>query len=608
MKTVSHQPSFQRVLIAAIAIFVVALGVRLLSWHDTRREVRRVQTVVAADYQHAAKLLGEGGVRGFFSKTGPLADPNLLGHPPGYPVLIALVWSVSAESDISIQIVQIVFDALAAVLIFLIAVELFPVAVGIIAGLLVALAPQFSWNSVLLLPDTLAVFPLILAVYFLARAVKNPRLVTVIMAGACVGASCWLRANALLMAPFLAITVLLLFDQKWRLRFAAIFLAAAIVVIAPLTIRNWIVFHHFIPVSLGAGQTMLEGIADYDPERRFGIPNTDMGIMKMEAEEHNRPDYYSTLFVPDGITRDRQRVAKAFAVIRQNPGWYFGVMIQRAGSMLRLERARRISLEPPVKHYAELNESQRVWQAAPNDLNTAMTERSPDAQFEVSSDGQRLQINTDAGKFVPVLSDTPITIRKNHEYVLRMPAVVTEGRLIVSVVGEQSNKEYASGIVEKLEVKNGLPPPAQTIELPFVSGKDEPVRVAIHNAAADSESSAATLGTVEMFHLGPASYTWTRYLRLVITGLQRLFITAVMLPLALAGVFILIWRRAFKTLLLLSSVPVYYLCFQSLLHTEYRYVLAIHYFLFIIVAVTLYEVSRLIVNLVSLHSNKPVAN
>src|SRR5687768_8632928 len=115
-----------------------------------------------------------------------------------------------------------------------------------------------------------------------------------------------------------------------------------------MTIRNWLVFNHFIPVSLGAGQTMLEGISDYDPARRFGIPDTDMGIMKMEAEQYNRPDYYSTLFAPDGIKRERMRLTRGFGIIRDNPVWFASVMVRRAGSMLRLERARVVSYSPPV--------------------------------------------------------------------------------------------------------------------------------------------------------------------------------------------------------------------------------------------------------------------
>jgi 4-amino-4-deoxy-L-arabinose transferase-like glycosyltransferase len=591
--TLAERAQLRRIIIASIAVFVVAFGVRLLAWHDTRREVEKVQTVVAANYQHAGRLFREEGVRGFFSTSGRLADPNMLGHPPGYPILIAVVWSVAGESNASIQLFQIACDAFAAVLIFLIAVELFPFAVGAIAGLLVGLAPQFTWNSVLLLPDTLAVLPLLMAAYFLTRAVKKPRLLTIVVAGACVGLSCWLRANALFMAPFLGVVILFLFERKRRFQFAGLFLAAALLIIAPLTIRNWIVFHHFIPVSLGAGQTMLEGISDYDPQRRFGIPNTDMGIMKMEAEQHNRPDYYSSLFAPDGIKRERMRLARAFEVVRENPLWFAGVMVRRAASMLRLERARRISPEPAVSHYAELSDVQRIWIAAAGELTS---ERFPVAELEDAGDGQILRTTSATPKHAMLVRSSVVPVRKSHEYVFRVPATVSEGRVSINVAGAESNKLYGSVIVEKAEVKEGQAQPTQIVELPFMSSGDEAIRVVIHNAAAESEHSVVSLGAAEIFELGPASFVWTRYPRLLINGLQRLFITAVMLPLALLGILILIRRRQLKTLLLLLSVPAYYFCFQSMLHTEYRYVLAVHYFLFILVGLSIYEISQMTLN------------
>ncbi len=134
------------------------------------------------------------------------------------------------------------------------------------------------------------------------------------------------------------------------MRYALALLGGAVLIIAPLTIRNSIVYDHFIPVSLGAGQTLLEGISDYDEEKSLGIPNTDMGLMKWEAEFYNRPDYYGTLFNPDGVKRERLRLRQGFGVIRSHPFWFFGVMARRAGSMLRLERVRLISADPPVTH------------------------------------------------------------------------------------------------------------------------------------------------------------------------------------------------------------------------------------------------------------------
>src|SRR5438128_11339900 len=88
----------RRTLIAsALLIFLVALGVRLLSWHDTRLEVGKVQTGVTADYKRVAELLRAGGVASFLSSSSPLSDLNTLGHPPGYSILLALIYSLFGE-------------------------------------------------------------------------------------------------------------------------------------------------------------------------------------------------------------------------------------------------------------------------------------------------------------------------------------------------------------------------------------------------------------------------------------------------------------------------------------------------------------------------------
>src|ERR671917_2155718 len=77
--------------VAASLVFVVAFGVRWLALQDARLEYGKVQWAVTAGYKRVARLLSEGGVASFFSPSSPLASPDALGHPPGYPVLLALV-------------------------------------------------------------------------------------------------------------------------------------------------------------------------------------------------------------------------------------------------------------------------------------------------------------------------------------------------------------------------------------------------------------------------------------------------------------------------------------------------------------------------------------
>ena len=438
---VPQQPELTRLavrrkLLILCLIFFTALGVRLLNWHGSRNEVSAVQTSVALNYKHQARLIRANGLASLYDASSSTSNPELLGHPLGYPILLSFIYRIAPESDTATQLSQLTLDSLAAVIICLIAFELFPTAVGIIAGILAALAPQFSWNSILLLPDSLAALPILLAVLLIARARQQrnrSRLLSILAAGALVGVSCWLRANALLLAPFMALLIPTIYKPEERLRLALVLVGSACLVIAPLTIRNAAVFGEFIPVSLGAGQTLLEGIADYTTDESLA-PKTDMKLIRGEAETFQRPDYVNSLFFPDGPARDRARLARGFAVIRAHPFWFVSVMIRRAASMLRLERT--------------------------------------------------------------------------------------------------------------------------------------PLRLASTDSA-----------------------TWQHLFQWPLRAIQKLFITAIFLPLVLIGAGLLIFKRQRQRLAILLVVPCYYFCTQSALHTEYRYVLVIHYFLFVLAAVGVYTIT-----------------
>jgi hypothetical protein len=574
-------------LVACLIVFLTAFGVRLLSWQDTRLGVSKVQTAVVEDYKRVARLLLAGGPLSFFDSSSPLADPNNLGHPPGYSILLALVYSVTGESDAAVQLLQACADALAAVLILLIVAELFPLGAGVVAGLLAAFSPQFAWNSVLLLPDSLAVLPLLLAVYLMARAFKRPSLVLMLAAGACVGLSCWLRANALLLAPFLACAALIIFGRARGVRYSATLLAGAVLVIAPLTIRNAVVFHHFIPLSLGAGQTFLEGIADYDREGRFGVPATDLGIMKWEAQNFNRPDYYGMLFQPDGVWREHMRLKRGLAIVASHPVWFLGVMTRRATSMLRLERSRLISTEPPVSHPLNLiNETEPVWANSPAGLKSDGS-AAAQTQIRLAPDSRTLELTGDDSKYSEQFVSAPVEIEPDRDYVLTLPVKILRGRMSVSVKG--AGEAYASEIVETEEMKTAEEQPERLIHLPFVSRERGPLNLVISNAASREPRPAVRIGPAKLYDLGTAYGTWTRAPRAPVRLLQKLYITAVSLPLAVLGFMQLVRARAFRPLIILLAVPAYYLSVQSATHTEYRYVLVIHYFLFALAALFIYR-------------------
>src|SRR2546423_1071109 len=94
----------------------VTKSTQLPSRSDGSAEATLVQTAVTNNYKHQASLLRQNGAAFFFDPSSPTNDPDLLGHPPGYPFLLALLYDSFGESDAAAQIFQIVCDSLAAAL------------------------------------------------------------------------------------------------------------------------------------------------------------------------------------------------------------------------------------------------------------------------------------------------------------------------------------------------------------------------------------------------------------------------------------------------------------------------------------------------------------
>jgi hypothetical protein len=578
-----------------LVIFLVAIGVRLFHWQDNRPIFPKLFAGMVVNYKAYARPLTEGDIATFVTGPAPPGDANILTYPPGYPLILGVVFNLFGESDAAMRLFQIICDAGAAVLLFLIAAELLPLRAAVIAGALSALSPQLAYYSTILIPDSLATLPILLAIYLIIRAKKSNSFPAIVAAGVFVGVSCWLRSNALLLAPFLAVVVFAITQRGRRLRYALTLVATTILVIAPITIRNLVVFHHFIPLSLGVGQMLSFGITDFDKDRRYGLPGTDIETTASEAAQYNRPEYAESLFGSNGVERDKQRTARALAVVRAHPVWFAGVVLRRAGSMLRLERVHHIATTPGVMSRLEVAEdTQPVWSRAAAEL-VRPTAAGPNAQMQVkaslSTDGQAVIVESDARDLRNQIVSLPIAVEKNTDYLLRVPILVEHGSVVIEITNSDQTQHYGSTPV--LNPLERIKPTDQSLDvhqMAFVSKDTDQISLFLDNADRRGGKTAVRLGKLELFRLRPASLLWTRYIRVLIHGAQRFFITAWILPLALCGIALLLLAGRGRDILILLAVPAYYLCCQSFLHTEYRYVLAAQPFLYAMAGVTLYFV------------------
>ena len=640
----SPRPTYRRLVITSAAIFLLAVGVCLLHWRDSHEEIVGGKASLSGVFERyrkeARRIVEEGGV--LFPRE--LPDPGnarMLAHPPGYSILLAALYKLNDNIANSIWFVQIVGAGAAAVLVFIIATELLGWGAGLISAMLVALSPHLAYYSLMLTPDSLAVLPILGAIYLVIRALKRPTIISMVLAGSLIGLSCWLTANAMLLAPFLCVVLFFIFESSRRMILAAAVVGSMILVIAPLTIRNAIVFHRFVPLSIQSGLSLVEGIGDYDKEGRLGMPRSDREARQKDAEWNGDADYSPSLWYPDGIDRDHIRLSRGLTVIRSNPGWFMLVCLNRAAFMLSYNdsHAREFPFNtaqaPPVLaestygHPLKIeNDSQAAWAThpavlvlngtiisraravtedrepvksiSPAELSSGGDVLSQQTTISLREDGQTFELTGDNSAYGDQFASEPIRVKENTDYVLVLPVNVLRGDMALKVAGADRRialaifalavaaKETESSTSEDAAVDLSVEPRMTVLQMPFASGGRTEVRLVISNNGKKPPAAAVELGQAQIFETGPTPYVWTHYLRLIVRSLQRKYTTGLLLTLILTGTALLLLARRGRTVAIILAVPAYYLLVQSPLHTEYRYTLAIHYFIFMMAAAGIY--------------------
>jgi len=119
--------------------------------------------------------------------------------------------------------------------------------------------------------------------------------------------------------------------RRWAT--AAAVAAGALAAIAPITIRNYVVYRAFVPVSINLGVVLWEGIGEASGNA-WGTRTDDIDVAAQEAETYGDPRYGEWWASPDGIRRDRDRVRRSLAVIADHPAWFAGAALRRAVQMI----------------------------------------------------------------------------------------------------------------------------------------------------------------------------------------------------------------------------------------------------------------------------------
>jgi hypothetical protein len=328
----------------AVTIFAVSFFTRSLQAVDLAPVMytgeQPFSGLTALYDRRAASIVEGGGLLGPYGIKPSRTE--WLAQAPGYSIFLSAIYRLAGRDFFKVQLAQNIVNSLSPVLIFLIAGLLISWRVGAASGLIAALSHHLSHISNYILPDPLGPLPVLAAVYLLAlarrRGSRRERgdYLLYAAAGVLLGLSAWLRSQTMLLAIFFLPWLLLISaSRRADIKRVAVMIAASILAIAPITIKNYDVYGEFVPINIGAGQVLWMGIGETSRGQEFGAVATDDAVAAQDAVIYNNPRYGGSWSTPDGISRDRDKIKKSLRVIVSHPFWYAGVMLERARDMMK---------------------------------------------------------------------------------------------------------------------------------------------------------------------------------------------------------------------------------------------------------------------------------
>lgn len=246
------------------------------------------------------------------------------GESIGSSAVLAGLWEITGgERYLPLQILQALIDALAALLVYRIAMRLFNVTrIALIAAALYALYPPIAWLTIAPYNDIWAVdFTIAIVASYLEALDSEQRWRWLIACGLIAGIGSYFRPNVLLVAPLLAIATIA--ATGWREAFrrgSAVTLIAALLMV-PWMVRNYDDFHAFIPGTSALWENMWNGLGELP--NSFGASNGTHGVY--EEVRRVRPD-----LVPESPAWDEYVKGWVVKAIEQHPLFYLKGIVHRS--------------------------------------------------------------------------------------------------------------------------------------------------------------------------------------------------------------------------------------------------------------------------------------
>ena len=244
-----------------IGIFILAFAIRFIYLLEMRSSPLFDTPTMDAEYhdQWALSILkGEDLTGGVFFRA------------PIYPYFLAAVYKLFGHNYFTIRLIQFIIGSLSCILVYLLGRKVFNKRVAIIAGLMATFYGVLIYYEGELLLPVLEVFLNLLLILTYIKAREKPSNKLWFLCGILLGLSALVRPNILLVGAALFLWIVLKPTSQSKIQFPRtlstmsilnpVYLAlGAILLILPVTLRNYIKGHDFVLISSQGGMNFYIG-------------------------------------------------------------------------------------------------------------------------------------------------------------------------------------------------------------------------------------------------------------------------------------------------------------------------------------------------------------
>ena len=246
-------------------------------------------------------------------------------RPLGYVTFLTLISLITGIAPVAYQIAQALITSFSVVLVYKLVTILFDKHergewIARAAAVLAAVWPNQARFEIALLPDGPTTLIMLGLAYQITMLTKTGLRKHLIYSGVILSTSILLRPDFVLFPTFFFVAAVLLTNAKKAVVSTATLLVMLAVLIGLNTWKNYALSGEIVPLNLGSGTTMYEGISQFGDTLGTTYADDRVAHFKLNTKE---------LFYPNGPANDKMLFREAVEIIKEHPGFYAQLLVKR---------------------------------------------------------------------------------------------------------------------------------------------------------------------------------------------------------------------------------------------------------------------------------------